>query len=85
MVLGLLFELLKAVAEYTQHDRVEFIRVVQEAQDTQQIAEARKTKIRLVTAQNRLKELEVLLRRIYEDNILGKLPDSFFGDKIRCL
>ena len=28
---------------------------------------------------NRLKELEVLLCKIYEDNILGKLPDSRYA------
>ena len=76
VVLELISELLKAIAEYARHDRAEFIRVVQEAQDSQQTAEVRKKKIRLATAKNRLKELEVLLCKIYEDNILGKLPDS---------
>ena len=79
VVLGLISELLKAIAEYASHDRVEFIRVVQEAQDSQQTAEVRKKKTRLATAKNRLKELEVLLCKIYEDNILGKLPDSRYA------
>ena len=76
VVLELISELLKAIAEYARHDRAEFIRVVQEAQNSQQTAEVRKKKTRLATARNRLKELEVLLCKIYEDNILGKLPDS---------
>ena len=61
------------------NDRAEFIRVVQEAQDSQQTAEVRKKKTRLATAKNRLKELEVLLCKIYEDNILGKLPDNRYS------
>ena len=79
VVLELISELLKAIAEYASHDRAEFIRVVQEAQDSQQTAEVRKKKTRLATAKNRLKELEVLLCKIYEDNILGKLPDNRYA------
>lgn len=79
VVLELVSELLKAIAEYASHDRAEFIRVMQEAKDSQQTAEVRKKKTRLATAQNRLKELEVLLCKIYEDNILGKLPDSRYA------
>ena len=79
VVLSLVSEMLKAIAKYASHDRAEFIRVVQEAQDSQQTAEVRKKKTRLATAKNRLKELEVLLCKIYEDNILGKLPDSRYA------
>ena len=79
VVLELISELLKAIAEYASHDRAEFIRVVQEAQDNQQTAEVRKKKTRIATAKNRLKELEVLLCKIYEDNILGKLPDNRYA------
>ena len=33
--------MLKAIAEYAKHDRAEFVRVVQEAQSSQQTAEVR--------------------------------------------
>ena len=79
VVMELISELLKAIAEYANHDRAEFIRVVQEAQDSQQTAEVRKKKTRLATIKTRLKELEVLLCKIYEDNILGKLPDNRYA------
>ena len=79
VVMELISELLKAIAEYASHDRAEFIRVVQEAQDSQQTAEVRKKKTRLATIKTRLKELEVLLCKIYEDNILGKLPDNRYA------
>ena len=67
--------MLKAIAEYAKHDRAEFVRVVQEAQSSQQTAEVKKQRIRLATAKQRVSELEVLLCKIYEDNILGKLSD----------
>ena len=39
VVLSLVSEMLKAIAEYAKHDRAEFVRVVQEAQSSQQTAE----------------------------------------------
>lgn len=79
VVLELISDLLKAIAEYAKHDRAEFIRVVREAQDSHFTADVKKKRSRLVTAQNRLNELEVLLCKIYEDNILGKLPDTRYA------
>ena len=71
--------MLKAIAEYAKHDRDEFVRVVQEAQSSQQTAEVKKQRTRLATAKQRVSELEVLLCKIYEDNILGKLSDSRYA------
>ena len=79
VVLSLISEMLKAIAEYAKHDRAEFVRVVQEAQSSQQTAEVRKQRTRLATAKQRVSELEVLLCKIYEDNILGKLSDSRYA------
>ncbi|RHO63490.1 DUF4368 domain-containing protein [Butyricicoccus sp. AM05-1] len=79
VVLSLVSEMLKAIAEYAKHDRAEFVRVVQEAQSSQQTTEVRKHRTRLATAKQRVSELEVLLCKIYEDNILGKLSDSRYA------
>ena len=79
VILSLVSEMLKAIAEYAKHDRAEFVRVVQEAQSSQQTAEVRKQRTRLATAKQRVSELEVLLCKIYEDNILGKLSDSRYA------
>ena len=79
VVLSLVSEMLKAIAEYAKHDRAEFVRVVQEAQSSQLTAEVRKQRTRLATAKQRVSELEVLLCKIYEDNILGKLSDSRYA------
>ena len=79
VVLSLVSEMLKAIAEYAKHDRAEFVRVVQEAQSSQQTAEVRKQRTRLAAAKQRVSDLEVLLCKIYEDNILGKLSDSRYA------
>ena len=79
VVLSLVSEMLKAIAEYAKLDRAEFVRVVQEAQSSQQTTEVRKQRTRLATAKQRVSELEVLLCKIYEDNILGKLSDSRYA------
>ena len=48
-------------------------------QSSQQTAEVKKQRTRLATAKQRVSELEVLLCKIYEDNILGKLSDSRYA------
>ena len=75
-IISLVSELLKAIAEYANHDRGEFIAVMQEAQATRQTEEIKKAKTRLAVARQRAAELETLLCKIYEDNALGKLSDS---------
>jgi hypothetical protein len=79
VVLELISDLLKAIAEQAEHDRGEFIRVVQEAQETQQTTDVKKQKTRLAVAKQRLDELEVLICKIYEDHILGKLPENRYN------
>ncbi len=74
-MLQLLSELLKAIAEFANHDRNEFIRVIEEAQNNRYTTEQKQKKSRLVEVRKRLDELETLLCKIYEDNVLGKLPD----------
>ena len=45
----------------------------------QQTAEVKKQRTRLAAAKQRVSELEVLLCKIYEDIILGKLSDSRYA------
>jgi DNA invertase Pin-like site-specific DNA recombinase len=75
-VLTLIADMLRAIAEYSKNDRVEFIRTVQETQAAQQTADISKKRKRLAAAQKRAWELERLICKIYEDNALGKLPDA---------
>ena len=76
VVLSLVSDMLKAIAEYAKLDRTEFVRVVRETHSGRQTKEIRKQRTRLATAKQRLSELETLLCKIYEDNALGKLSDS---------
>ena len=75
-VLTLVSDTLRAIAEYSRNGRTEFIHTVQETQVAQQSADISKKRRRLATAQKRAGELEKLICKIYEDNALGKLPDT---------
>ena len=75
-VLTLVSDTLRAIAEYSRNDRTEFIHTVQETQVAQQSADISKKRRHLSTAQKRAGELEKLICKIYEDNALGKLPDT---------
>ena len=57
-------------------NREEFLETVKKAQTSQQSSEITRLKSRLAEAKKRVQELEKLICRIYEDNILGKLPDE---------
>ena len=79
VVMELIKELLKAVAEYSQLNREEFLETVKKAQTSQQSSEITRLKSRLAEAKKRVQELEKLICRIYEDSILGKLPDERYA------
>ncbi|MCH1942028.1 recombinase family protein [Holdemania massiliensis] len=79
VVLTLIADMLKAIADYSKNDRAEFIKTVQEAQATQQATDITKKKRRLAAAQKRAGELEKLICKIYEDNALGRLPDARYA------
>ena len=76
VVLELVSDMLKAIFEAANYDRQEFIETLEKAQSKTEDATVRKARSRLTTATNRIEELEKLICRIYEDNILGKLPDA---------
>jgi len=79
VVLTLIADMLRAIAEYSKNDRAEFIKAVTDAQETQQNGDIAKRKKRLATAQKRASELETLIYKIYEDSILGKLPEARYA------
>jgi len=79
VVLTLIADMLKAIAEYSKNDRAEFIKAVQDAQETQRSSDIAKKKKRLVMAQKRAAELEKLICKIYEDSVLR----FKFSDELR--
>jgi DNA invertase Pin-like site-specific DNA recombinase len=74
VVLTLIADMLRAIAEYSKNDRAEFVKAVTDTQETHQSADIINKRKRLAIAQNRIAELETLICKIYEDNILGKIP-----------
>ena len=78
-VLTLVSDMLRAIAEYSRNDRAEFIKAVQETQAEQQANDITRKRKRLAAAQKRAGELEKLICKIYEDNVLGKLPDARYA------
>ena len=79
VVLDLISDMLRAIADYARENRTEFIRTVQEAQAQQQDSDIKKKKRRMAAAQKRAGELERLVCKIYEDNALGRLPDARYA------
>ena len=78
-VLTLVSDMLRAIAEYSRNDRAEFIKAVQETQAEQQASDITRKRKRLAAVQKRAGELEKLICKIYEDNVLGKLPDARYA------
>lgn len=78
-ILTLVSDMLRAIAEYSRNDREEFIRTVENAQAAQYSTGTAQKKKRLEEARKRADKLERLLCQIYEDKILGRLPESRFA------
>ena len=78
-VLTLIADTLRAIADYSKNNRAEFVQTVQDAQTAQEASDISKKKKRLAMAQKRAGELEKLICKIYEDNVLGKLPDARYA------
>ena len=75
-VIELIKDLLRSIAEYSKLDREAFVRTVRETQEKQSTSDVVKLKTTIEADNRRLDELETLICRLYEDNILGKLQDD---------
>lgn len=69
---------LKEVIGYVSNYENEFVQMVMDTDVRQRNKELAKQKKRLLEIQTRMKELDNLFQRIYEDNISGKLSDERF-------
>ena len=67
---------LKAVHDYIQEDSGHFIKKVEESLNSQQEYDIKAQKKRLSECRKRAEELETLLCKVYEDSILGKIPEK---------
>ena len=75
-VIELIKDLLRSIAEYSKLDREAFVRTVRDTQEKQITSDVVGLRTTIEANNRRLDELETLICRIYEDNILGKLPDD---------
>jgi hypothetical protein len=77
-VRAVILEAIKAASAYAKSNETDFIKQVREASAIQQDESAKSHKKRLAKEQKRVAELNALIRRIYEDNVNGKLSDKRF-------
>ena len=78
VIRDLLLEVIKATSTYVMEHEAEFIKKVRSATELQQESEAKALKKRLSREQKRISELNTLIKKIYEDNVNGKLSDKRF-------
>lgn len=74
----IVLENLKEVIQYVSNYEDEFVRMIMDSDMRQRNRELSQKKKRLAEIQKRIGELDTIFRRIYEDNIIGKLSDERF-------
>ena len=67
------------MSAYVREDEKEFIRIVRDAASAGQEQTAREQKKRLRQVEKRIAELDELIRKLYEGNATGKIPDKHFN------
>ena len=78
VIRDLLLEVIKATSTYVMEHESEFIEKVRSATEFQQESDAKALKKRLSREQKRIKELNTLIKKIYEDNVNWKLSGRRF-------
>lgn len=74
----LALDAIKSVSTFVKANEAEFVKQVRETSTIQQDEAAKSHKRRIAKEQKRIVELNTLIRRIYEDNVSGKLTDKRF-------
>lgn len=69
---------IQRVSWYVRNNEAEFIEHVREASDLRQEEAVKDSKTQLAKAKRRHKELDGLVKKLYEANATGKLPDKHF-------
>lgn len=78
-VMQLISETLKGIVRYAKEDRTSFVKAVRETLSDHQTNEVKAQRKQLAVCQKRAADLEILIQKIYEDNVLGKLPDKRYA------
>ncbi|MFI3226951.1 MAG: recombinase family protein [Clostridia bacterium] len=66
------------VSTYVLTDKKEFIERVKLLSDTHHEEQTKSDKKELATAKKRIAELDLLVKKLYEGNAIGKIPDNHF-------
>lgn len=74
----LALDAIRSVSSFVKSNEAEFIRQVRETSSVQQEETAKAHRRRIAKEQKRVAELNTLIRKIYEDNVSGKLTDKRF-------
>ncbi len=75
-VRSLILDAIRHVSRYALEDEQDFIQKVREASEVQQEETAKNLKRKLRRDEKRCKELDTLLKKLYESYALGKLPEK---------
>ena len=71
-------EVIKAASKFVKEDEEKFIKQMHETSAIQQEQTLKSHKKRIAKEERRISELNTLIKRIYEDNVSGKLSDKRF-------
>jgi DNA invertase Pin-like site-specific DNA recombinase len=75
----MILDTIKCVALYARENEAEFAEKLREASTIKQANAAKDSKRQLAKNEKRIVELDVLFRKVYEDNTIGKLSDERFN------
>ena len=75
----LILTAIREVSAYVREDEKEFIRIVRDAASAGQEQTAKEQKKRLRQVEKRITELDDLIKKLYEGNATGKIPDKHFN------
>ena len=75
----LILTAIREVSAYVREDEKQFIHIVRDAASAGQEQTAREQKKRLRQVEKRIAELDELIRKLYEGNATGKIPDKHFN------
>ena len=75
----LILTAIREVSAYVREDEKQFIHIVRDTASAGQEQTAREQKKRLRQVEKRIAELDELIRKLYEGNATGKIPDKHFN------
>jgi len=74
----LALEVIKSASKFVKEDEDKFVQQMRETSALQQDQQLKSHKKRLAKEERRISELNTLIKRLYEDNVSGKLSDKRF-------